>query len=152
MTILYDNNIKRRTKTLDVSRSSLGHRQWTCWHVGSSWRNPLVTEENVEVWPNYLKEKLPGLINNEAIESDVFRQVEEKAKSWYKEELRWKKRKTIAKYRQELLKVPKHLGCPSIIMIGMASISIQHLSGYKTVQMPPLLSSHHRKDVIEEHW
>lgn len=69
--------------------------------------NPLVTEENVEVWANYLLEKLPRLINKKAMESDAFRQVEEKVKSRYMDELHWKEREKITKHRNELRKIPK---------------------------------------------
>lgn len=108
MSILYNANIPHRPKTLEVIiNSSRGIDNGLVDMSVALENNPLVTEENVEVWANYLKEKLPGLINKKAMESDAFRQVEEKVKSRYKEELHWKEREKVAKHRDELRKIPK---------------------------------------------
>lgn len=108
MSILYDSKIPHRPKTLEVIiNSSRGIDNGLVDMSVALENNPLVTEENVEVWANYLKEKLPGLINKKAMESDAFRQVEEKVKSRYKEELHWKEREKVAKHRDELRKIPK---------------------------------------------
>lgn len=108
MSILYDSKIPHRPKMLKVTIYS--SRDIDNGLVDMSValeNNPLVTEENVEVWANYLKEKLPGLINKKAMESEAYRQVEEEVKSRYKEELPWKEREKVAKHRNELRKIPK---------------------------------------------
>lgn len=75
MSILYDSKIAHRPKTLEVIiNSSRGIDNGLVDMSVALENNPLVTEENVEVWANYLKEKLPGLINKKAMESDAFRQ------------------------------------------------------------------------------
>jgi len=108
MSILYDSKIPHRPKTLEVTiNSSRGIDNGLVDMSIALENNPLVTEENVEVWANYLKEKLPGLINKKAMASDAFRQVEERVKSRYKEEQHWKEREKVAKHRNELRKVPK---------------------------------------------
>ena len=82
MSILYDSKIPHRPKTLEVTiNSSRGIDNGLVDMSIALENNPLVTEENVEVWANYLKEKLPGLINKKAMASDAFRQVEERVKS-----------------------------------------------------------------------
>ena len=108
MSILYDSKVPNRPKTLKLTiYSSRGIDNGLVDMSVALENNPLVTEENVEVWANYLKEKLPGLINKKAMESDAFRQVEEKIKSRYKEEQHWKEREKVAKHRNELRKIPK---------------------------------------------
>lgn len=108
MSILYDSKIPHRPKTLEVIiNSSRGIDNGLVDMSMALENNPLVTEENVEVRANYLKERLPGLINKTAMESDAFRQVEEKVKSRYKEEQHWKEREKVAKHRNELRKIPK---------------------------------------------
>lgn len=108
MSILYDSKIPHRPKTLEVViNSSRGIDNGLVEISVALENNPLVTEENVEVWANYLKEKLPGLINRKAMASDAFRKMEEKVKSRYKEEQHWKEREKVAKHRNELRKIPK---------------------------------------------
>lgn len=108
MSILYDSKIPHRSKTLEVTiNSSRGMDNGLVDMSVALENNPLVTEENVEVWANYLKEKLPGLINKKVMESEMFRQVEEKVKSRYKDEFHWKEREKVAKHRNELRKIPK---------------------------------------------
>ena len=78
MSILYDPNIPHRPKMLEVTiNSSRGIDNGLVDMSVALKNNPLVTEENVEVWANYLLGKLPGLINKRAMESDAFRQAEE---------------------------------------------------------------------------
>lgn len=108
MSILYDSKVPRRPKTLEVAiNSSRGIDNGLISLSVALENNPLVTEGNVEVWANYLKEKLPGLINKKAMESVAFRQVEEKVNSRYKEEQHWKEREKVAKHRNKLRKIPK---------------------------------------------
>lgn len=108
MSILYDSKIPHRPKTLEVIiNSSRGIDNGLVDMSVALENNSLVTEENVEVWANYLKEKLPGLINKKAMESDAFRRVETQVKNRYKEEQHWKEREKVAKHRNELRKIPK---------------------------------------------
>ena len=82
MSILYDSKVPHRPKTLEVAiNSSRGIDNGLIGLSVALENNPLETEENVEVWANYLREKLPGLINKKAMESVAFRQVEEKVNS-----------------------------------------------------------------------
>lgn len=108
MSILYDSKVPNRPKTLEVIiNSSRGIDNGLVDMSVALENNPLVTEENVEVWANYLKERLPGLINKKAMESDAFRRVETQVKNRYKEEQHWKEREKVAKHRNELRKIPK---------------------------------------------
>ena len=108
MSILYDSKVPHRPKTLEVAiNSSRGIDNGLIGLSLALENNPLVTEENVEVWANYLKEKLLGLINKKAMESVAFRQVEEKVNSRYKEQQHSKEREKVAKHRNELRKIPK---------------------------------------------
>lgn len=118
MPIIYDSKIPHRPKTLEVIiNSSRGIDNGLVDMSVALEDNPLVTEENVEVWANYLKEKLPGLINKKAMASDAFRQVEEKVKSSYKDELHWKEREKVAKHRNELRKIPKFGYIPAGLIV-----------------------------------
>lgn len=108
MSILYDPNIPHRPKMLEVTiNSSRGIDNGLVDISVALKNNPLVTEENVEVWANYLLGKLRGSSTREPWSQTCSGRRRSRSRAGIKDKLHWKEREKVAKHRNELRKIPK---------------------------------------------